>query len=40
MVRFFACGEDISHDPMDTALPEAIIKGEEPFIIMGAIAGG
>lgn len=40
MVRFFACGEDISHDPVDTALPEPIVKGEEPFFIMGAIAGG
>jgi hypothetical protein len=40
MVRFFVCGEDVSHDPVDTALPEAIVIGEEPFIIMGAIAGG
>ena len=40
MVRFFVCGEDVSHDPVDTALPEAIGKSEEPFIIMGAIAGG
>jgi hypothetical protein len=40
MVRFFVCGEDVSHDPPDSALPEAIVKGEEPFIIMGAIAGG
>ena len=40
MVRFFVCGEDVSHDPVDTALPTAIMKGEEPFIIMGAIAGG
>lgn len=40
MVRFFVCGEDVSHDPVETALPEPIIKGEEPFIIMGAIAGG
>jgi molybdopterin synthase sulfur carrier subunit len=40
MVRFFVCGEDVSHDPADTALPEAIVKGEEPFFIMGAIAGG
>ena len=40
MVRFFVCGEDVSHDPADTVLPEAISKGEEPFIIMGAIAGG
>jgi hypothetical protein len=40
MVRFFVCGEDVSHDPVDAALPESIVKGEEPFIIMGAIAGG
>ena len=40
MVRFFVCGEDVSHDPADSTLPEAISKGEEPFIIMGAIAGG
>jgi sulfur-carrier protein len=40
LVRFFACGEDISHDPPDTPLPNAIVKGAEPFFIMGAIAGG
>jgi molybdopterin synthase sulfur carrier subunit len=40
MVRFFVCGEDVSHDPPDAALPEAIGKGAEPLIIMGAIAGG
>jgi hypothetical protein len=40
MVRFFACGEDVSHNSPDTALPEAIVKGAEPFFIMGAIAGG
>jgi hypothetical protein len=40
MVRFFVCGEDVSHDPPDSALPGAVGKGEEPFIIMGAIAGG
>ena len=40
MVRFFVCGEDASHDPPETVLPEAIVRGEEPFIIMGAIAGG
>jgi len=39
-VRFFACGEDVSHDPADTPLPEAIATGTEPFFIMGAIAGG
>jgi sulfur-carrier protein len=40
LVRFFACGEDVSHEPVDTPLPAAIVKGEEPFIILGAIAGG
>ena len=40
LVRFFACGEDISHEPLDAPLPDAIVKGEEPFFIMGAIAGG
>lgn len=40
MVRFFVCGEDLSLEPPETALPEAIVNGSEPFIIMGAIAGG
>jgi hypothetical protein len=40
LVRFFACGEDISHEPLDTPLPDAIATGAEPFFIMGAIAGG
>jgi hypothetical protein len=40
MVRFFVCGEDLSLEPGETPLPEAIMKGAEPFIIMGAIAGG
>ena len=40
LVRFFACGEDISHEPPDTPLPEAIATGQEPFFIIGAIAGG
>ena len=40
LVRFFACGEDISHEPMDSPLPDAAVKGTEPFFIMGAIAGG
>ena len=40
LVRFFVCGEDASHDPPDTPLPDAIAKGAEPFFIMGAIAGG
>ncbi|MGH8168051.1 MAG: MoaD/ThiS family protein [Woeseiaceae bacterium] len=40
LVRFFACAEDISHDSPDDPLPEAIASGAEPFIIVGAIAGG
>ena len=39
-VRFFACGEDLSHDSPDTPLPEAIATGAQPFMIVGAIAGG
>jgi len=39
-VRFFACGEDLSHEPPDTPLPDAVAKGSEPFMIMGALAGG
>jgi molybdopterin synthase sulfur carrier subunit len=39
-VRFFACQEDLSHDPVDAPLPEAVATGAEPFLIVGAIAGG
>ena len=39
-VRFFACQEDLSHDPPDTPLPEAVISGAEPFLVIGAMAGG
>ena len=39
-VRFFACGEDLSHESPDTPLPEAIATGTQPFMIDGAIAGG
>ncbi len=39
-VRFFACSEDLSHDPPDTPLPEAVAMGAEPFLVLGAIAGG
>ena len=39
-VRFFACQEDLSHDAPDTPLPEVVAKGAEPFMIVGAIAGG
>ena len=39
-VRFSACGEDLSHEPPDAPLPDAIATGAEPFMIVGAIAGG
>ncbi len=39
-VRFFACKEDYSLEPLETQLPEAVVRGEEPFMIIGAIAGG
>ena len=39
-VRFFACKEDLSHEPPDTPLPEAVATGAEPFMIVGAMAGG
>ncbi len=40
LVRFFACGEDVSHEPPDAPLPDAIAEGSEPFVVIGAIAGG
>ena len=39
-VRFFACGQDLSHEPPDAMLPAAVASGTEPFMIIGAIAGG
>jgi len=39
-LRFFACEEDLSHEPPDTPLPDAVASGKEPFIVIGAIAGG
>ncbi len=39
-IRFFAEGEDLSHEPIDAALPEAVVAGREPFLVVGAIAGG
>jgi molybdopterin converting factor small subunit len=39
-VRFFACAEDYSLEPTDTLLPPAVAKGQEPFLIVGAMAGG
>ncbi len=40
LVRFFACEEDLSNDPPDTPLPDRVAKGEEPFMVVGAMAGG
>jgi len=39
-LRFFACGEDLSHEQPDAPLPDAIVSGAEPLLIVGAIAGG
>lgn len=39
-VRFFACKEDLSLEPPDTPLPEAVVNGTEPFLVVGAMAGG
>ena len=39
-VRFFACSEDLSHELPDTPLPDAIVSGDEPLLVVGAIAGG
>jgi hypothetical protein len=39
-VRFFACEEDLSHEPPDALLPAAVAEGREPLLIVGAIAGG
>ncbi len=39
-LRFFACQEDLSHEPPDAPLPDAVSSGKEPFMIIGAIAGG
>ena len=40
MVRFFACEEDLYHEPPDAPLPDAVAAGAEPFLVVGAIAGG
>lgn len=40
LVRFFACEEDLSNDPPDAPLPKQVASGAEPFVILGAIAGG
>jgi sulfur-carrier protein len=39
-LRFFACEQDLSHDSPDTPLPDAVVSGKEPLIVLGAIAGG
>jgi len=39
-VRFFACQEDLSHEPTDARLPDAVVAGTEPFFVIGAMAGG
>jgi molybdopterin converting factor small subunit len=39
-IRFFACEQDLSHEPPETPLPDAVTKGAEPFLIIGAMAGG
>lgn len=39
-LRFFACAEDLSHEPADSPLAEAVVSGKEPFIVIGAVAGG
>ncbi len=39
-IRFFACEEDLSHEQPDTLLPEAVVRGAEPYLIIGAMAGG
>jgi molybdopterin synthase sulfur carrier subunit len=39
-VRFFACEEDVSHDDPDAPLPERVVRGQDPFMVVGAMAGG
>jgi len=39
-LRFFACEQDLSHEPPDAPLPDAVASGKEPFVVLGAIAGG
>jgi hypothetical protein len=39
-VRFFACEEDLSHEPPDAPLPDLVVAGREPFVVIGAMAGG
>ncbi|HYC33250.1 MAG TPA: MoaD/ThiS family protein [Gemmatimonadales bacterium] len=39
-IRFFACEQDLSHEPLDAPLPEAVASGAEPYLVVGAMAGG
>jgi hypothetical protein len=39
-IRFYACENDLSHDPPDAPLPDAVVSGAEPFLVVGAMAGG
>jgi len=39
-IRFFACGQDLSHEPLDAPLPEPVAAGTEPYLVVGAMAGG
>ena len=39
-LRFFACEQDLSHEPPDTSLPDAVASGAEPLLVVGAVAGG
>ena len=39
-LRYFACGQDLSHDPTDERLPDPVVRGEEPFMVIGAVVGG
>ena len=39
-IRFYACEEDLSHEPPDAPLPQAVVTGAEPFLVVGAMAGG
>lgn len=39
-IRFFACGEDLSHESPETPVPDEVVRGAEPFMVVGAIAGG
>ena len=39
-VRFYACSEDLSHEPLDAALPQPVLDGKEPFLVIGAMSGG